>query len=73
MKASVETFLLDLFYNTFLKHVRRSSLEMLGYEPTTSIVQIINSSSKSGRSVSFLRKSLVSFIYDLTYMAIGFN
>ena len=61
----METFLLDLFANTFLINLRPSSLGMLGYRPTTSIEQIIDSSGQSGRSLSFLRKSLVSFIYDL--------
>ena len=44
---------------------------MRGYKPTTSIVQIIDSSGKSRRSLSLLRKSFVSFIYDFTCMAIG--
>ena len=39
--------------------------EILGYEPTTSALTNIAFSGNLPRSLSFLKKSLVSFMYDL--------
>ena len=70
---SVEIVLSSLVSRAFLTAFKPSSCGILGYRPTTSIVQKIKSSGKGGRFAIFLKKSLVSFTYDLTFCANGFK
>ena len=50
-----------------------SLCRIFGYNPTTSIVQRIKSSGNSQSSLSFFKKSFVSFINDLTFCDNGFK
>ena len=48
-----------------------SACEILGYKPATSVVTNVAFSGNLPKSFSFLKKSLVSFMYDLADCIVG--
>ena len=65
-KVSLEILLSSLLLRAFLTAVKPSSWGMLGYKPTTFIVQSKKSLGRSFRPSNLRRKSLVSLTNDLT-------
>ena len=67
IKLSVEMVWSSRLSSAFRITSSPSLCGIFGYNPTTSVVQRIKSSGKSRSSLSFFKKSFVSFINDLTF------
>ena len=70
-RVSVNTSFLSLPLSLFLRADNPSSCGILGYKPTTTIVHNKLLPGKFVTEQSFFRKSLVSFTYDLNFLAIS--
>ena len=73
IKLSVEMVWSSRLLSAFRIASSPSLRGIFGYNPTTSIVQRTKSSSKSQSSLSFFKKSFVSFTNDLTFCNNGFK